>query len=101
MQIMTSSSFPVVARSPCDEAIHLSPSTAMDCFAEPVISTRALCARRGAALCADPLARNDDGDRLRTIRMGSRAGRSLALDAHGKSLSSALLALDIEGDIKP
>jgi hypothetical protein len=31
--------------------------------------------------------------------LGGGVTRSLALDAHGKSLSSALLDLDIEGDL--
>jgi hypothetical protein len=30
----------VIARSTCDEAIHLSTRGAMDCFAEPVIGRR-------------------------------------------------------------
>ena len=31
--------------------------------------------------------------------LGGGVTRSLALDAHGKSLSSALLDMDIEGDL--
>jgi hypothetical protein len=38
---------PVIARSPCDEAIHLAACAAMDCFADRT------------ALCAEPVARND------------------------------------------
>ncbi len=33
--------------------------------------------------------------------LGGGVTRSLALDAHGKSLSSALLDLDIQGDLSP
>jgi hypothetical protein len=41
----------VIARSESDEAIHIQPCAAVDCFAEPVIGPR---------IRADPLARNNE-----------------------------------------
>ena len=41
----------VIARSTCDEAIHLSVCRSVDCFAEPVIERHS----------RDPVARNDTG----------------------------------------
>ena len=53
MQPMKQSCFPVIARSSCDEAIHLA-LQGMDCSAEPVVGRR----------FADPLAHNDASKHL-------------------------------------
>jgi hypothetical protein len=57
---MKQSCFSVIARSPCDEAIHLAEYAALDCFAEPVIGprmarTRWLCAEHDRQLGGESL----------------------------------------------
>ncbi|HWX14558.1 MAG TPA: hypothetical protein VNY06_06865 [Methylocella sp.] len=63
----------VIARSESDEAIHLSLRDDMDCFAEPVISARALLRSSGARIRATRWLAMRQGDGFRYGLISSTA----------------------------
>src|SRR3954467_6281905 len=73
-----------ISSSTCDEAIQSSLCSVLKCFAEPVI----------AALCADPLARNDGSQKALRIDIYLQLEIALGLRPRGEPFAQIFRQVD-------